>query len=101
MTGKTNNDSQWHLDKRVPVAIIVMILLQSAYAVWWLATTEQRVMTLESNVQEAQVTTRGLQITSVEQGQNVAVLANEIRHVTKELESTNSLLRTFLRGNTK
>jgi hypothetical protein len=27
----------WHLDKRIPIALIVTIALQTAMAVWWAA----------------------------------------------------------------
>lgn len=37
---------QWHLDKRVPVAIIFSILAQTAAAVWWASTMSANVATL-------------------------------------------------------
>jgi len=49
---KATNDpasGNWHLDKRVPVAIIVAIGLQTFGAVWWAATTSART---ESNAIE-------------------------------------------------
>jgi len=40
-------DSQWHLDKRVPVAIIFALLMQTIGAFWWAATITERVAHLE------------------------------------------------------
>ena len=37
----------WHLDKRVPIAIILAIFVQTAGVVWWAARLENRVVTLE------------------------------------------------------
>lgn len=37
----------WHLDKRVPLALIVTIVLQTAGAFWWAATITTRVAALE------------------------------------------------------
>lgn len=37
----------WHLDKRVPISIIVALAVQSAAILWWAATLEARVGTLE------------------------------------------------------
>mgnify|MGYP003394791716 CR=1 FL=1 len=37
----------WHLDKRVPVAIFVALALQSGTFVWWASALSQRVATLE------------------------------------------------------
>ena len=30
-----DRENQWHLDKRVPIAILGAILMQSAVAIWW------------------------------------------------------------------
>ena len=38
-----NSDSQWHLDKRVPIALILALVLQSTTAVWWAAGLTSRV----------------------------------------------------------
>ena len=52
----TTADSPWMLDKRVPIALILAILAQTAAGVWWAAsqtarldTAEKRVFVLESN----------------------------------------------------
>lgn len=37
------NENQWHLDKRVPIALIVTLVLQSAAIVWWASGVEARV----------------------------------------------------------
>jgi hypothetical protein len=37
----------WHLDRRVPVAIILALLLQTVTVVWWGAQMDARVATLE------------------------------------------------------
>lgn len=34
--------SNWHLDKRVPISLIVMIAVQSASAVWWASSVEAK-----------------------------------------------------------
>lgn len=40
-------DNQWHLDKKVPIALIVMMLAQTFAAGWWGATMAARVDQLE------------------------------------------------------
>ena len=44
MSGEDNDPqtSQWHLDKRIPVALIAAIALQFSASVYWIATLEQR-----------------------------------------------------------
>lgn len=36
-------DKHWHLDKRVPIALILAILIQSGSAVWWASKTDSQV----------------------------------------------------------
>lgn len=41
-------DNHWHLDKKVPIALIVAILAQTGSFIWWGATISQRVSNLEA-----------------------------------------------------
>lgn len=37
----------WHLDKKVPITLIITIFLQSAVAIWWIAKVDNRIENLE------------------------------------------------------
>lgn len=39
----------WHLDKRVPVALIVTIMMQTAAAIWWASALSQRMTAIEQD----------------------------------------------------
>ncbi len=39
--------SQWHLDKRIPIALVVAIILQTASIMFWVGSIETRVANLE------------------------------------------------------
>jgi hypothetical protein len=41
---------QWHLDKRVPVAIIFAIFMQTAGAIWWASSIQSRVLANENSI---------------------------------------------------
>lgn len=41
------NESQWHWDKRVPIATLAMLLFQTAAVIWWASSLQERVNTLE------------------------------------------------------
>lgn len=43
-----STENHWHLDKRVPIAIIVALAVQSAAIIWWAATMEARVNAIEA-----------------------------------------------------
>jgi hypothetical protein len=49
----TDDDYKWHLDKKVPVALIVTIAFQTTAIVWWAASVSQRVDALERNAMAA------------------------------------------------
>ena len=44
------SDSSWHLDRKVPVAIIMTILLQTGGVIWWGASVAERLNALERKV---------------------------------------------------
>lgn len=44
------SDSSWHLDRKVPVAIILALLMQTGGIVWWGATASERLNALERKV---------------------------------------------------
>ena len=46
----SGSDRQWHLDKRVPIAIIFAIMAQTASVAWWAARLDSRVGVLEREV---------------------------------------------------
>lgn len=43
-------EDQWHLDKRVPISLILAIVAQTGAALWWASATNQRVSELEKFV---------------------------------------------------
>ncbi len=46
-------DRHWHLDRRVPVALIITIVMQTIGIVWWAANLSARVDALELRIREA------------------------------------------------
>jgi len=48
--GENGNEAErhWHLDRRVPIAVIVTLLLQSAAALVWAGSAAERLTTLET-----------------------------------------------------
>lgn len=43
-----DDQSRWHLDKRVPIALILTIMMQTIGVVWYVSKLDSRVMALES-----------------------------------------------------
>ena len=42
--------SGWHLDKRVPAALILTVMIQFVGFVWWAASINERVTSLERSI---------------------------------------------------
>lgn len=40
-------DARWHLDKRIPITLLLAILAQTGAGMWWAATTSARIENLE------------------------------------------------------
>ena len=40
-------EEQWHLDKKIPIAIIVAIFIQTGAWIWWASALNERVNVLE------------------------------------------------------
>lgn len=45
-----DSETRWHLDKRVPIALIVAILIQTAGALTWAGAASERINQLERQV---------------------------------------------------
>ena len=50
---ENRDDRHWHLDRRVPVALIITIIMQTIGIVWWAASLSARVDALEVRIREA------------------------------------------------
>jgi hypothetical protein len=53
MSRRTLPDNAWHLDKKVPIALILAILMQTGGMVWWAASASERINALERRAELA------------------------------------------------
>lgn len=44
------SEGQWHLDKRIPIALIVTLAMQGAVGIAWMSTLGERVNAIERGV---------------------------------------------------
>lgn len=44
---QSEDDAKWHLDRRVPLAMILAIIMQTGTFIWWASSLTERVNTLE------------------------------------------------------
>ena len=65
--GEERRDNHWHLDKRVPLAIIIALVFQTFGAIWWAASMTNRVEVMEAYVANNRYITERLSV--IEEGQ--------------------------------
>lgn len=51
----TQEKDHWSVDKRIPLALILTLIAQSAGAIWWAAGINQRVVSLEKTEAKAEI----------------------------------------------
>lgn len=97
------SEEPWHLDKRVPVALIATLLLQFGLAVWWASQADSRM-----TASEAANTRQDAQISAVEAMTNSQAVSNAtlaaqmigLREAVDDLKTaqreTNDLLRKMM-----
>lgn len=93
----------WHLDKRIPIALILAIILQTGAAVWWFSDIVHRLdSAIEANGnQDSRIAT--IEGAMSVQAVNAATLAAQIAAVRDSLkemraqqDETNQLLRDLI-----
>ena len=55
MTVQPASESEWHLDKRIPIALVLGLLLQTAGLGWFAATLNTRVQTNTAELERLDV----------------------------------------------
>lgn len=72
----TTTKEPWHLDRKVPIALILTILMQTAAAVWFAAALHSRVGVLERDLERERVL-NGRQDTAIRSIENGAARLDE------------------------
>lgn len=49
-TRDAGDKEPWHLDKKVPIALIIAIMVQTGGALWWTSKLDSRIETVERHV---------------------------------------------------
>ena len=68
-------ETKWHLDKRVPLALIFALLVQTSGAFWWASNIDSRVAELEKDYSES------------------IVLSERVVRLEEQMKITNTLLQ--------
>jgi Tfp pilus assembly protein PilO len=88
------SDEPWHLDKRVPVALIFTLLMQSALGVWWASNLSNDVTTLKSRQDKQENLIESMRTTASQQ----AVQLGRIEENTRSTSEAVSRLLKKIEG---
>ncbi len=76
-------DHHWHLDKRVPIGMIVTLLVQFALGLWFISKLDARVYALEV----AQVTQRERDLSQdADNNRSFSLLRDDLKEVSRKLD---------------
>ena len=96
-------DRQWHLDKRVPVALLFGLMVQGGAGVWWASGANERLSQIERRLEGFATRGEARDNTVNQQGQTIAVLLSRIDDTNRNLDRlreevtmTNGLLRQLI-----
>jgi hypothetical protein len=100
------SQQEWHLDKRVPVALILTLIGQMTVAIWWAASINTRLANVETQMTAAAARSEEVDRIVAGQTTQIAVLverivaqSDRVAGLTQQVEATNTLLREYLRRN--
>lgn len=54
----TDNPPRWHLDRKVPIAIIGSVVMQTSVIIWWASGVEHRIQTFDQKIIELGLTNK-------------------------------------------
>lgn len=59
MMTSDQDDKAWHLDKKVPLALIATLMIQTGIAVWWVSSLNSQVDNIDGRVKELETVESG------------------------------------------
>jgi hypothetical protein len=87
---ENRRDDKWHVGKEIPIALIAMLMVQSAGAIWWAATQSAKMDALTAMVTEFRIA----QYTQNDAHRDTALTTLRIDDLARRTE----LLETSIRG---
>jgi hypothetical protein len=90
----------WHLDRKVPIAFIIIIAGQIGLGAYWVSNVDNRLATevatnlrQEAKIEELRNETQGLSVAAASVAANLQALSASLNEVKEAQKETNALLR--------
>ena len=78
-------DSKWHLDKRVPIALILVAVAQTFAAVYWVARTDGAIADHERRIVAAEMAARDAAKAGTETNSRLARIEAQLENLNRAL----------------
>jgi cell shape-determining protein MreC len=92
MDEQTIQKEPWHLDKKIPIAFIFALLLQTGSFIWWASAQNTKVENLDRR-------TTALEAVATATTSNVEALKTEVAVMVSRLHDTNNNLERSIEAN--
>jgi len=86
---------QWHLDKRVPVALIIGLIAQAATFVWWAGQTASQLDYDRRDIGRNTVRIERLESANADTRERMIAIEANLKYVGTQLEAMNNQLRVI------
>jgi hypothetical protein len=78
-------EAGWHLDKRVPITLILAIALQTGGVIWFMSGMEARLTQSESKISALELSQQTGRIASERNTTNIAVINQNLQEIHRTL----------------
>ena len=89
------NQNQWHLDKRVPVTMIIAILIQTVAVIWYMSELNSRVGSTELRVAELEFNEREITKSVLNNTVSAAVTTSSLINIQQSLDHIETEIRAI------
>lgn len=90
--GRAEFEKHWHLDKRVPISLILTILLQTAAFVWVIAQLDEKLDDTVRRVDDVETAMSDRRTVVEQNSTNIAVINANLENMNRTLERIESKL---------
>lgn len=92
------SDEPWHLDRKVPIAILFGMFLQVATAIWWASGIDRIVTDHAARLRSMEQVSQQQQVAAATVAAQIGAIRETLDQVRQDQRETNDLLRRYIEG---
>lgn len=92
-TDLATDKTPWHLDRKVPMAIIIALAVQAGSFIWWASGVENRALTQGKDMESAEIRIEKLEDSKSDLLQRLTAVETQLANQTKLLDQILAELR--------